>query len=200
MLLTYFTKSGERTMSSKNDLQTLLKKQYGINKNISQALAKEDCEQLIATLAMQPSLVKLVNAFATKNSDLSQNNRHYGHLRSQAEKKFKTLQIEYNQFEEQIAQLEQSKEKLVGRKQVLEAEIEQLTSQNQGLDSKVKTLTNHNDELLEANDRLKKDNKELKNVVDKIRLRLTKDIKTLLKYEDSEIRKALIRILSWTLG
>ena len=187
-------------MSSKNEFQTLLKQKYGINKNISQSLAKEDCEQLIATLAVQPSLVKLVKSFASKNSDLSQNNRHYGQLRSQAEKKFKTLQAEYNQFEEQITQLEQSKAKLAERKQVLDIEIAQLMTQNQGLDSKVQILTTLNDELVEANDQLKKDNKELKNVVDQIRLRLARDTKMLLKYEDSEIRKALIRLFRWTLG
>ena len=47
---------------------------------------------------------------------------------------------------------------------------------------------------------LKKDNKELKNVVDQIRLRLARDTKMLLQYEDSEIRKALIRMFRWTLG
>ena len=47
---------------------------------------------------------------------------------------------------------------------------------------------------------LKKDNKELKNVVDQIRLRLAHDTKMLLQYEDSEIRKALIRLFRWTLG
>ena len=187
-------------MASKNELQTLLKTQYGINKNISQPLGKDDCEKLVATLAVQPSLVKLVQSFASKNSDLSQNNRHYGQLRSQAEKKFKTLQAEYTQFEAQIAQLEQSKEKLTGRKQTLEAEIEHLTVQNQTLDTRVQTLTTRNDELVEANDQLKKDNKDLKNVVDKIKLRLARDTKMLLQYEDSELRKALIRFFRWTLG
>ena len=44
------------------------------------------------------------------------------------------------------------------------------------------------------------ENKDLKNLVDAIKLRLTKDIQELLKYEDSEIRKALIRLFQWTLG
>lgn len=194
-------------MPSKNELQVILKKQYGINKNISQPLNIEDCEQLAAILKDHPSTVKLVNSFVSKNSDLSQNNRHYGQLRSQAEKKLKAVQAEYDKLENQIAALEQVKETLNGRKQALsdeskalEVEIEKLTVQNQNLASTVQTLTTHNDELLEANEQLKKDNKDLKNVVDQIRLRLARDTKMLLQYEDSEIRKALIRLFRWTLG
>jgi hypothetical protein len=54
--------------------------------------------------------------------------------------------------------------------------------------------------LTEANTQLKKDNKDLKNIVDQIRLRLARDTKELLEYEDNEIRKALIRLFRWTLG
>ena len=64
----------------------------------------------------------------------------------------------------------------------------------------MQTLTSQNDELIDANTKLKKDNKDLKNIVDQIRLRLARDTKMLLEYEDSEIRKALIRLFRWTLG
>lgn len=37
-------------MPSKSELQTILKEKYGINKNISQSLALEDCENLLAVL------------------------------------------------------------------------------------------------------------------------------------------------------
>ncbi|MEM8807405.1 MAG: hypothetical protein AAGF01_15405 [Cyanobacteria bacterium P01_G01_bin.38] len=194
-------------MPSKSELQTVLKERYGINKNISQSLATEDCEQLIATLQGQPSMVKLVESFATKNADLGQNNRYHGQRRSQAEKKLKAVQAECSQLERQITNLEQNKGALVNRKQALsdeskalESEIHRLTTQNKSLSSKVQSLTTHNDELLDANEQLKKDNKDLKNVVDQIRLRLARDTKTLLQYEDSEIRKALIRLFRWTLG
>ena len=187
-------------MPPKSELQTILKEQYGINKNISQLLATEDCEQLIAILKAQPSMVKLVASFVAKNTDLSQNNRHYGQLRSRAEKKLETAQAEYAQLEQQITALEAAKQTLAGRKQSLESEVEQLTAQTQTLGSQVQTLTTYNDELLEANTQLKKDNKDLKNIVDQIRLRLARDTKMLLQYEDSEIRKALIRLFRWTLG
>lgn len=194
-------------MPSKKELQSILQEQYGINKNISQPLAIEDCEQLLATLQRQPSAVKLVDSFAAKNAELGKNNRYYGQLRSNAEKKLKTLQSEYQQLETQITTMEQAKAVLSERKQTitdetsaLKAEIERLSSERLSLTSKVQTLTTKNDELFEANTQLKKDNKELKNVVDQIRLRLARDTKMLLQYEDSEIRKALIRLFRWTLG
>lgn len=194
-------------MSSKRELQTILKETYGINKNVSQSLTSEDCEQLLSILRSQPSAAKLVDSFIGKNVELAQNNRHYGQLRNQAETKFKQLQTEYQQLEESVRDLELATEKLGDRKQVLsqehqdlEVEINRLTGENQSLSFKVQTLTTQNDELVEANDRLKKDNKELKNVVDQIRLRLARDTKMLLQYEDSEIRKALIRLFRWTLG
>ncbi|MEQ9669030.1 hypothetical protein [Coleofasciculus sp. G2-EDA-02] len=56
------------------------------------------------------------------------------------------------------------------------------------------------EELVDANEKLKKDNRDLTNIVDQIRLRLARDTKMLLEYEDSEIRKALIRLFRWTLG
>jgi hypothetical protein len=64
----------------------------------------------------------------------------------------------------------------------------------------VQTIVTEKDELAEANNQLKRDNKELKNIVDQIRLRLARDTKMLLQYEDSELRKAVIRLFRWTLG
>ncbi len=200
-----FEKYGK--MPSKKELQAILQNQYGINKNISQSLATDDCEQLLVTLQSHPSTVKLVDSFASKNSELGKKNRHYGQLRSSTEKKLKKLQSEYQQLETQIAVMERAKAALSERKQTithetatLKAEIERLSTERLSLTSKVQTLTTQNDELFEANTQLKKDNKELKNVVDQIRLRLARDTKMLLQYEDSEIRKALIRLFRWTLG
>ena len=194
-------------MPSKKELQAILQDRYGINKNISQSLGTEDCEQLLATLQTQPSAVKLVDSYAAKNSELGKNNRYYGQLRSNAEKKLNKLQSEYQQLESQIEAMEKAKADLSDRKTViaketaaLEAEIKQLTIEKLSLTSRVKMLTTQNDELVDANTQLKKDNKELKNVVDQIRLRLARDTKMLLQYEDSEIRKALIRLFRWTLG
>ncbi|MBE9076948.1 hypothetical protein IQ241_06500 [Romeria aff. gracilis LEGE 07310] len=166
-------------MPSKSGLQATLKEKYGINKNITQSLSSDDCENLLNVLSAQPSAERVIRSFIEKNIELSANNRYFGQLRSQAEKKNERLQVENQAFK---------------------AEIDQLATENQGLGSDLQTLTAHNEELIKANDQLKKDNKELKNVVDQIRLRLAQDTKMLLQYEDSEIRKALIRMFRWTLG
>lgn len=194
-------------MPSKRELQTVLKDRYGINKNITDPLSLEDCESLLLLLGNQPSVGRLVTSFIEKNNELSQNNRYYGRRRSQAENRFEQLQTEYQQLERAIADLEknngtldQLKKELSEKNTILRQEIDQLATENQNLNANVQTLTTRNDELVEANDQLKRDNKELKNVVDQIRLRLARDTQMLLQYEDSEIRKALIRLFRWTLG
>lgn len=70
-------------------------------------------------------------------------------------------------------------------------EIANLDSQTQNLKGENKKLTETNQVLTQVNDELKRDNKALKNMIDAIRLRLTIDVESLLKFEDSEIRKAL---------
>jgi chromosome segregation ATPase len=194
-------------MSSKSELQTILKEKYGINKNITQPLSLEDCEDLLILLKKESTVGRLVEAFVGKNSELAQNNRQLGWRRGQAEKKFEQLQAEHQQLEMAIAEQEKANQVLGDRvtvlsekRKTLETEVQQLTTDNQNLSLKTQALITRNDELTVANDQLKKDNKELKNVVDQIRLRLARDTRMLLQYEDSEIRKALIRLFRWTLG
>ena len=194
-------------MPTKSTLQATLKDKYSINKNITQHLSVVECEELLTLLQSQPSAIKLVELFTAKNEELSRNNRNFGQQRSQAQKKLKSLQVEHEKLEKEIVKLEDSNRSLDDRKgklsqehQELEAQIKQLSTENKTLSIKVQSLTTHNDELVDANEKLKKDNKELKNVVDQIRLRLARDTKMLLQYEDSEIRKTLIRLFRWTLG
>lgn len=194
-------------MASKSELQTILKEKYGINENISQDLNREECERLLALLGKDQSVVKLVGSFSQKNSSLWQNNANYGRMRSRAENKLESLKAEYRELEQSIETLEISKTELETRKrlleqerEMLEAEARKLGSENAALASKVGVLTSRNDELFDANEQLKKDNKDLKNIVDAIKFRLARDTKTLLQYEDNEIRKALIRLFRWTLG
>lgn len=194
-------------MASKNELQNTLKEKYGINKNISDSLSQAECLALLSVLNSEPSAAKLAKSYAEKNSGLAKNNAHYGRMRSQAEKKLETTKNEYQKLEASIKSIEADKFNLeMRRKQLeqeraaLEAEVQSLASTNNALASKVQGLTTKNDELVEANTQLKKDNKDLKNIVDQIRLRLARDTKLLLQYEDSEIRKVLIRLFSWTLG
>ncbi|EKQ70879.1 hypothetical protein OsccyDRAFT_1186 [Leptolyngbyaceae cyanobacterium JSC-12] len=55
-------------MPSKSELQTLLKEQYGINKNITQPLSLEDCKNLLIFLSSQPSIGRLVASFCHNRS------------------------------------------------------------------------------------------------------------------------------------
>lgn len=187
-------------MPTKSDLQDSLKAKYGINKNITQSLSAAECEELLTLLQSQPSAIKLVGSFIAKNEELSRNNRTFGQQRSQTQQKFKSLQTEHEKLEKEIAELENSNTSLVAHRARLVKEQQELEAQIQQLSSKVQNLTTHNDELLDANAKLQKDNKDLKTIVDQIRLRLARDTQMLLEYEDSEIRKALIRLFRWTLG
>ncbi|BAU11307.1 hypothetical protein LEP3755_18000 [Leptolyngbya sp. NIES-3755] len=194
-------------MATKAELQAILKDQYGINKNISGELSKESCERLVAVLAQESSVTELVQSYGQKNTSLAQNNAYYGRMKSQAEQKLESLKAEYKKLEDSIATLETAKTTLETKKRQLEQdqerldlEVKTLASENESLESKVGDLVTRNDELVDANEKLKKDNKDLKNTVDKIRLRLARDVKMLLQYEDNELRKALIRLFRWTLG
>jgi chromosome segregation ATPase len=194
-------------MASKNELQDILKSKHNINKGISDPLNLEECERLLDVLEIEIGTAKLVQSFAQKNSELSGRSRSLGLRRSNAESKLESVQAEYRELEDSIRQIEASKTTLENKKrqldqekQDLESQIQTLSSENLSLATRVDALAANNNELLEANDRLKKDNKSLKNIVDAIRLRLARDTNELLKYEDNELRKALIRLFKWTLG
>ncbi|HIK53979.1 MAG TPA: hypothetical protein IGS37_02260 [Synechococcales cyanobacterium M55_K2018_004] len=72
-------------------------------------------------------------------------------------------------------------------------EIEHKSQVAVQLQSQVKVLASEKDELTAANTQLKRDNKALKNLIDQIKLKIALDVKSLLRYEDSEIRKALAK-------
>jgi len=85
-------------------------------------------------------------------------------------------------------------------KKRLEAEAQSSSPRNDFMEAKVKALVSQNSELVKVNDELKRDNKSLKNLVDRIRLKTAIDVNNLLKYEDSEIRRALARWFKGTQG
>ena len=65
--------------------------------------------------------------------------------------------------------------------------------ENQKLQNQKYILNSKNNELTQANEELQKDNKALKILVDQIRLKLALDMKKLVTFEDSEIRKELMK-------
>lgn len=82
----------------------------------------------------------------------------------------------------------------------LEAKAQNPSPEADFLEVRVKTLVSQNEQLIKVNDELKKDNKALKNLVDRIRLKTAIDVKNLLRYEDSEIRRALAKWFKGTQG
>ena len=187
-------------MASKADLQTQLKELYKINKNISESLTRDQCEAMLLLLAENPNAVKIVEAFADKNSDLQKNNAALGTRRSWAERRFETLQLEFNALKDRKSSTNSLNPQLEADLKALSIEMDKIGTQNKALDEKVKKLSTLTDTLTDANDQLKKENKALKNIVDAIRLRLAKDVRQLLNYDDSEIRKALVKVFKSTLG
>lgn len=201
-------------MQNKQELQAILKENYGINKNISDPLSVPECHRLLQLMRDETSVSTLTESLIAKNKELATNNRTLGQRRGGAERKrdralteIKALQDENTTLKQFIAELSQENtglrednRQLVEQSQSLEHEIAELRQKNQHLQTTVSDLSTKNSELAAANDELKRDNKELKNIVDQIKLRLAQDTRTLLQYEDSEIRKALIQLFRWTLG
>lgn len=154
-------------MVSKDELQNALKEKFGINKNISQPLNKEECEKLIDLLYREPSAAKLISSYADKNSSLGRNNAAIGGARSRVERKFEDLQEthlelkEYTEFIEQANKtLETKKQNLENKQKELETKVQGLSSNNQSLNSKIQSLTSQNNELAEANIKLNSELRE----------------------------------------
>jgi uncharacterized protein YpuA (DUF1002 family) len=78
--------------------------------------------------------------------------------------------------------------------------LEQRDRQIEQLSKQAKELETDNRSLTKVNDELKQDNKRLKNIVDAIRLRLAQDMKEILKYEDSDLRQAIMKLFKSTQG
>ena len=116
-------------MPSKSDLQAALKAKYGINKNITQPLSLQDCEDLLVLLQTQPSAAKLVDSFIAKNNELGNNNRNFGQQRSRAEGKLKALQVEHRKLEIAIADLEAANASMGNRRSQLSEEQRKLKQQ-----------------------------------------------------------------------
>ena len=66
--------------------------------------------------------------------------------------------------------------------------------------NRIQKLIKENQELAKANKALMQDNKDLKNIIDAIKFKFAVETKHLLKLENSEIKKGLIKLLKTTLG
>ncbi|AUS99737.1 hypothetical protein CLI64_04660 [Nostoc sp. CENA543] len=112
-------------------------------------------------------------------------------------KKNKEIERTHQEYTAKINGLNQSYQK---EQEKYATQIQHLSNTNKVLETQLQNANTQNNELVKANQQLQKDNKDLKNIIDGIKLKLTMNIKQLLQYEDSEIRKALIHMFKSTLG
>lgn len=142
--------------------------------------AREKYESEIQSLLFRKAdLETKINSLSWENNELSQVNDN-----------LKKDKVELLKVKDELGK---DKKELEIIKEKIEKDKIELSRLNQQL-KKDKT------ELSQVNEELKKDNKDLKNILDAIKLRLAIDLKNLLRYEDSEIRKALIKWYKSTLG
>jgi chromosome segregation ATPase len=156
---------------------------YGKQRN--QALARYEQAQA-EYLALEASIVEIENS----NEGLAARKRE---LELEAKRKIAEINQTKVELENQKRQLEQESA-------ILEKQVANLKARSQDLEGQVRNLSSEKTELAKANHELQKDNKRLKNIVDAIRLKFSKDVNQLLQYEDSEIRKALVKLYKSTLG
>jgi predicted RNase H-like nuclease (RuvC/YqgF family) len=76
----------------------------------------------------------------------------------------------------------------------LQQQVQQQKDRADGLTKQVEELNTNNQLFVKVNAELKQDNKHLKNLVDAIRLQIVKDMRVLLKYQDSELRQAIMKL------
>lgn len=84
---------------------------------------------------------------------------------------------DFAQLQAQLRTLEDERDQILASKASLKSQMEKLTA---------------------ANDLLMQDNRRLRNLVDQIRLQVTREMKGLLRYQDSEIRQAVVRLFQKT--
>ncbi len=152
---------------------------------------------------------RTISSFA--GSELIKRQRLQAAQKGMVTKKTKEIEQKDKEYSSKIDQYEKSRKQ---EREKYEIEIQSLLSRNASLERKINSLVpldndlvrvneqlkKDNSELIRINHQLKKDNKDLKNLVDAIKLRLAIDVKSLLRYEDSEIRKALVKLFKSTLG
>ncbi len=81
----------------------------------------------------------------------------------------------------------------------LQGKLKDLETDRDNLLASKDEMEKQTDELKKVNDLLMKDNRQLRNLLDQIRLKVAQETKSLLRYQDSEIRQAVIRLFQKTI-
>ena len=164
-----------------------MKKSEAIKLLTSEQWTKADAERALVKIDFSTNpdeltIRRAISSFA--GSELINRQRLQAAQKGQVTKKIKEIKT----LQQDITKLKQERKKPYS------------TLDKNSLEVQIKTLTTKNKELASANQELQKDNKNLKNIVDRIKLKLAMDTKALLRYEDSELRKEIIKLFKWTLG
>lgn len=205
-----------------------MKKSEAIKLLENEAWTKEDAKRALEVIDFNKNPDELTIRRAISNfagSELSKRQRLQAAQKGQVTKKNKEIEQIHKEYDIKLTRYKQELKQAKGRDETevhnlalannnLKAEVKilsstnyQLKNDNLNLEGKVQNLISSNKDLeaklkitSSINDQLKKENKDLKNIVDAIKLKLAIEVNQLLKYEDSEIRKALIKLFKSTLG
>lgn len=211
-----------------NNLKISVKKSEAIKLLENEAWTKEDAKRALEVIDFNKNPDELTIRRAISNfagSELSKRQRLQAAQKGQVTKKNKEIEQIHKEYDIKLIQYKQELKQTKGRDETevhnlalannnLKAEVKilsstnyQLKNDNLNLEGKVQNLISSNKDLeaklkitSSINEQLKKENKDLKNIVDAIKLKLAIEVNQLLKYEDSEIRKALIKLFKSTLG
>lgn len=168
-----------------------------IRRTISSFAGSELIKRQRLQAAQKGMVTKKTNEIELKNKEYTSKIDHYKKYWEQENGKHNA---ENKRLESVISQLENKAKSVILQNEELVRINEQLKKDKSELVKASEQIKKDNNELVRVNEQLKKDNKDLKNIVDAIKLRLAIDMKNLLRYEDSEIRKALVKLFNSTLG
>jgi len=88
-----------------HDIADELKQIYGINKNISNSLSKEQKKELLILLENNETILNLTRSFVIKNNELAKNNRQFGRQRETAKRNLIDEQGRNNDLNNEVSQL-----------------------------------------------------------------------------------------------
>lgn len=175
--------------------ETVTKKE-AINLLKEQGWTKADAERALANFDFNTNLDQLsILQAATEFSGVELYNRQ----RLQAAQKGLVTRKQ-KELTEKEAKIHDLVKQIIDLKEnAPSAEFIQLQAKLQALESDRDEILASKDKLKKVNEQLIKDNRDLRNIVDHIKLKLARDMKSLMRYEDSEIRRAVIRLFKQTL-
>jgi serine phosphatase RsbU (regulator of sigma subunit) len=162
----------------------------------SEGWTKADALRAIASidLSTDPDELSIRRSISSQfiGSELSQRQRLQSSQKRLVTIKNGQIKLLQQQLSQQVKGADNSKQaEKVDR---LQQQVQQQKDRADGLVKQVEELNTNNQLFVKVNAELKQDNKHLKNLVDAIRLQIVKDMRGLLRYQDSELRQAIMKL------